>query len=222
MKVLVVYVASIILAGCATHAQRQYQELEKQFLVALASMNTCSQPLLQTPVFQRLRERFVIDINDPRTVQKSALRDYVTEQEAQDILELSVLRKPCHKVALEESSKVHPEYVASLARMFAEADGDLAKAINKELTVGDVNRRTLERFNRWVAELQQIGRRIVSQMNQAHQYELIQRELAAQALLTLGYPQQLLYNQQQLINDARRPLTMNCRYIGNTVHCTEF
>ena len=222
MKPSAVYLACIIFAGCATQAQRQYQQLERQYLAAHRAMTSCSQPLMETSVVHRLREKFLLDMNDPRIVEKLALKTQVTQQEARDLIDFSVLRKPCHKLAIEEFGKIHPEYVASLARIFAEADADLAKAINKELTIGDVNQRVIDRVNRWQAEFSQIGERIVSQLNQAHQYELTQRQLAAQALQTWAYQQQVLYNQQQLLNAATRPITMNCRYVGNSLQCTQF
>lgn len=222
MKLSAVYLACIILTGCATRAQWQYQQLEIQYLTALRSMDSCLRPLMETPVVHRLKERFLLDIYDPRIVEKLALKTQVTEQEAQDIVDFSALRKPCHRLAIEEFGKIHPEYVASLARIFAEADADLAKAINKELTAGDLNQRALDRVNRWQVEFSQIGQRIEAQLNQAHQYELAQRQLAAQALQTWAYQQQVLYNQQRLINATTRPTTMNCRYIGNLLHCTQF
>lgn len=222
MKLSAVYLACILLAGCATRAQWQYQQLEIQYLTALRFMDDCLRPLMETSVVNRLRERFLLDIYDPRIVEKLALKTQITQQEAQDIVDFSALRKPCHKLAIEEFGKIHPEYVASLARIFAEADADLAKAINKELTVGDLNKRALDRVNRWQAEFSQIGQRIESQLNLAHQYELTQRQIAAQALQAWAYQQQVLYNQQQLLNAATRPITTNCRYIGNSLHCTQF
>ena len=222
MKLSALYVACIILSGCATQAQRQYQQLDMQYHSALSSMDSCIQPLLETAVVHRLRESFLLDTNDPRVVEKLALKTYVTQQEAKDVIDFSALRKPCHKLAIEEFGKIHPEYVVSLARIFAEADADLAKAINKELTIGDINQRTIDRVNRWQAEFSQIGQRIASQLNQAHQYELAQRQLAAQALQAWSYQQQVLNNQQQLLKATTRPRTMNCYYIGTLLHCSQF
>jgi hypothetical protein len=216
------------LAGCATQAQRQYEQLNAKYVAALGSLAGCLQSLKKTPVFQRRNEKFVLDLNDPRTVEKLASKAYVTQEEAQDIIDFSVLRKPCHKLAVEEFGKIHPEYVVSLAKMIAEADADAAKAINKELTIGEINQRGINRANQWQAEFMQIGQRITAQLNQAHQYELTQRQLAAQALQAWGYQQQVLYNQQQLINatvlnntlnSTTRPVTMNCVYSGNMVSC---
>jgi len=221
-KLLLALLVLTVLAGCATQAQQKYKQLEMQYISAFRSMNSCVQPLMEAPVVRRLNERFLFDTNDPRSVEKLALKTQVTEQEAKDLTDFSVLIKPCDKLAIEDFSKIHPEYVASLAKMFAEADADLAKAINKELTIGDINQRTVDRNNRWHAEFSQIGQRIESQLDQAHQYELTQRQIAAQSLRTWAYQQQLLNNQQQLINATKRPITTNCQYIGNILHCTQY
>lgn len=221
-KLLLALLVLTVLTGCATQAQQKYRQLEMQYLSALRSMNSCVQPVMETSVVRRLSERFLFDGNDPRTVEKFTLKTFVTEQEAKDLMDFSVLIKPCDKLAIEDFSKIHPEYVASLARMFAEADADLAKAINKELTIGDVNQRTVDRGNRSQVEFSQIGQRIESQLDQAHQYELTQRQIAAQTLRTWAYQQQVLNNQQRLINATKRPITTNCQYIGSSLHCTQY
>lgn len=64
----------------------------------------------------------------------------------------------------------------SLARLFADADVDLAELINKELMIGDANQHTVERVNQWQAKFSQISQRIKSNLNQAHQYEVAQRQ----------------------------------------------
>lgn len=221
-NLLLALLALTVLAGCATHAQQKYKQLEMQYLSALRSMNSCAQPVMETSVVRRLSERFLFDTNDPRRVEKLSSKAQVAQQEAKDLMDFSALMKPCDKLAIEDFSKIHPEYAASLARMFAEADADLGKAINKEFTIGEINQRALDRNIQWNAEFSQIGQRIESQLDQAQQYELAQRQIATQALQTWAYQQQVLYNQQRLLNATTRPITTNCHYIGNSLQCTQF
>ena len=219
--ILGLYLACLIVAGCATHAQRQYQQLETQYRAAFSSMNSCFETLRETSVMQRLNEIFIVDTNDPRTVEKLALRSHVTEQEAQDIVKFSVMRRPCYKIALEEFGQVHPEYVASLATVFAEADADLAKAINNELTIGEINQRSIDRVNRWQAEFLSIGQRIATQLNQAHQYEVQQRAVGLQrmgaGLQQMGQGLQPVQQPQSYPQS-----TIITRPDGRTVHCTSW
>ena len=225
MRTLIALFAVSFIAACATQAQRQYQQMNNQYLAAFNAMNNCLLPIMKLPVVERLNERFILkDINDPNTVQKLANKYYVTDQETEDLINFSIIRKPCHKVSIEEFGKVHPEYVVSLARLFTEADADIASAINKERTIGDFNRRTLDRVNQWQAEFTQIGQRITANLNQAHQYEMQQRQKAGQALQMWAYQQQQLNNQQRMINavNMRRPVTTNCSYVGYSIVCRSF
>ena len=216
------------LAGCATSAQRQFEQLQVQYQSALRTLDSCD-PVDKSEAFSRLKERFIVESDDIRTVEKLSLKAYVTEQEAKDLTELSILRRPCNKRTMEAFSNVHPAYVDSLGRMFLEADTDLAKAINKELTIGKVNRRTLDRSVAWQTEFNQIGQQIQSQLNHEHQNELLQRQNTAQALQNgaqalqnSAYQQQQLENQRRLSNPAARSTTTNCRFIGSSYQCTTY
>ncbi len=224
MRTLIALFAVSFIAACASQAQMQYQQMNNQYLAALDATKSCFLPIMKLPVFERLSEEFILDDNDPNTVQKLANKDYVTDQEAEDLVNFSIIRKPCHKVMIEEFGKVHPEYVVSLARLFTEADADIASAINKERKIGEFNRRTLDRANRWQAEFTQIGQRITANLNQVHQYEMQQRQKAGQALQTWAYQQQQLNNQQRMINavNMRRPVTTNCSYVGYSIVCRSF
>lgn len=209
------------LAGCATSAQRQFEQLQVKYQSALRTLDSCD-PVDKSEALNRLKERFIVESDDNRTVEKLSLKAYVTEQEAKDLAELSILRRPCNKRTMEAFSNVHPAYVASLGRMFLDADTDLAKAINKDLTIGEVNRRTLERVATWRTDFTQIGQQIQSQLNHAHQNELLQRQNTAQAVQNWAYQQQLLENQQRLSSPAARSTTTNCRFVGNSYQCTTY
>jgi hypothetical protein len=201
-RVYVFTLISLVLAGCATQAQRQFEQVQVQYQSALRTLGSCD-PLDKSQALSRLKERFIMEADDVRVVEKLSLKAHVTEQEAKDLVDISILRKPCNKLAIEAFSNVHPAYVASLARIFSDADADLAKAINKDLTIGEVNQRTVHRMNAWQAEFTQIGHQIQSQLNHAHQNELLQRQNAAQAVqnwrisdscqtLLLGPPPQIV------------------------------
>ena len=150
------------------------------------------------------------------------MRTHVTEQEAKDLIEWSVLTNPCKKIGIEGLARIHPEYVVTLARLYSGDDTDTAKLINNEITIGDLNQGSINRVNQMTVEFSQINQNIKSQLNQEHRYELAQRQIAAQLLQTWAYQQQVLYNQQRLINNTMRPITTNCQYIGSTLHCTQF
>lgn len=212
---------SIALGGCATQAQRQFEQVQLQYQSALRTLGSCD-PVDKSQALQRLKERFVVEAYDPRTVEKISLKNYATEQEAKDLINISILRKPCDKLAIEAFSKVHPQYVVSLARMLSDADADLAKAVNKTLTVGEINQRTVDRYNAWQTEFAQISEQIQAQLNHAHQNELLQRQNSARAVQNWAYQQQVLENQRQLSNAVARPAVTNCRNVGVSFQCTHY
>jgi len=227
-----------VLAGCATQAQRQQEQNIHNYNAALTSWQNCRNPIRESPVAHRLSKILIIDTDnpDPRTVEKLALKRYVTEQEAKDIIGYLARLSPCRKLSIEGLSKVHPGYVATIARIYSEIDADAAKVINHELTIGAANQRIVDRANQERVEFSQIGQRIDSQLNQAHQYELAQRRIAQQELQRWNYQQQVLANQrralanqrpnimnqtaQSLIRKRNRTTTTNCTYYGNTLRCT--
>jgi hypothetical protein len=222
MKKLLVLLISSVLLGCATQAQQKSQQLELQYVSALRSMDSCAQPILETLLVRRLSERFLFDTDDMKKLEKLSSADHVTQQEAQDLINFSALMNRCDKRAIEDFSKIHPEYAAYLAKMFAEADADLVKAINKKFTIGEINQRTVDRNIRWNEEFSEIGRRIESHFNKAHEYELLQRQTATRALQIWSSQQQILYNQQRLLDANTRPRMTNCRYVGDALNCVSF
>ncbi len=239
--VLLALLVLSVLAGCATQAQRQLEQTKKAIDVAVTNENKCIKPIRQSPAFERLDKRFIFGVDDPRTVEKLALKTYVTEQEVKDFFDYSERNIQCQSASLKDYSKVHPEYVAYMANSYAELNSAVAMVVNKELTIGDYNQRRVNIINRARAEYYQVGQRITSQLNQAHQYELAQRQTAQQELQKWNYQQQVLANQRQALNIQQqavskstfnpiqpftdiiknnRTRTTTCRYIGNTLRCT--
>ncbi len=138
MKKLILTLLSLyILSGCATTAQNQYNQIYAQTKSTMEAGEKCFAQINDSPLGQRIQERFILNSRDPRSVEKQTITVYVTEQEIKDILEYAAIRKPCQNQVLDGAGQVHPEYQLMFARLFAEADGDLVKVIKKELTVAE-------------------------------------------------------------------------------------
>ena len=80
MRTLIALFAVSFIAACASQAQMQYQQMNNQYLAAIDAMNNCMLPIMKLPVFERLSKRFILENNDPNTVQKLANKGYVTDQ----------------------------------------------------------------------------------------------------------------------------------------------
>jgi len=216
----VIFLTFVIFVGCASQSRRQ--QLYSQFQFANNSTNSCMQAFMQTAVFNKLSEKLIYTKNDPRMIEKLALKTYATEKDVKVIFESVALLMPCRKRMIQEFGKVHPDFVTVLANVFVEATADMVAMINKEMAFGEANQNTLNRINKMDPEFRQIGKRITSQRNHLHQYEVSRRQRAAQALQSWSYQQKVLDALQQLTIKKSYSSIMNCKYTGNTVSCIQF
>jgi len=196
-KLILSLISMYILSGCATTAQIQYNRIFAQYKSTAEAFEKCIAPIKSSPFHRRLEERFILDPDDdPRLLEKLTITGYATEQEIKDILEYSAMSKPCEKQVLEGMEQVHPEFRTILAKFITEDYMDMAKVIKKELTVAEMNQRTLDRTNRARAEASRLSQRIMAQLNQSHQSQVAERQRAQErsqaAYRQWSYQQDLL------------------------------
>jgi hypothetical protein len=91
-----------------------------------------------------------------------------------------------------------------------------------KLTWGQFNQGRRDITTQTQGKLVQANMQIGSQLQNQHQYEVQQRQRAAEAFAQWSYQQQQLNQQQQMINAVNRPRTINCDYFGNTAQCNSF
>lgn len=211
------------LAGCVTQAQVRAKEMQAQARATLTAFNACGAEKRKSEDYA-IVDRIILSDPDPRALQKMALDRLATPREKQAILSHSEAMFPCHQLAIEGFSKVHPLFVEVLARWEADKNAARLKLIRDEITVGQLN----EWFNKTrparKAEFIAIDRKIEEQLGAAHQYETQQRASAIDALQQWTFQQQLLYQNQHLINTLNRPppprsTVTDCRYVGSFVRC---
>jgi hypothetical protein len=215
IKLILVILSLYILSGCATTAQNQYKRIEAQLKSTAEAGHKCFAQIKDSPIGQRLQERFILDARDPRSVEKLTITGYATEQEIKDILEHAAIKKPCQNQVIDELGQVHPGLREIFARGWAERDRDKVKVIKKELTVAEVNQRHLDRVNQATGKIFQALQRIDSELNLAHQQQVAARQRAwARAGMVLrqwAYQQQQLEIQRQRIRSSGNMTTTRCR-----------
>lgn len=228
-NVFTIVALALVLSACATQAQRQLQQTANQLTVANDAATACYNKIKSVEAFQRLSKRFIMKKDEPGKLTKMAIEDYASKQEKEALIAYSAIEQECRSVALQEYGKVHPEYVILAAKLFTAMDGTRVKILKDEITVGKANQEAAQRRTEFDGEWHQIGQRITSQLQSAHQYEMQRRQAAAQALQTwsyqqeqLNYQRQQLYNQRQTINSLNRPIMTNCAYFGSTLSCTSY
>ena len=216
-KLILILFGLYILSGCATHAQRQAQQMQDQLKIADQAAMSCKNSVDNSASVQRLKKRFISGYVDPRTVEKLTINEYVTEQEINDILEVSALMKPCNTIAIHEFGKAHSEFGIAVAVSATELDANSVKLIKKEITIAEYNQRILDRINRTMTKFSQIQKSAYSQLNESHQQEIAQRQRAAEAQQRWAYQQQLLNSLNR-----NRTTTTDCHAFGTSVQCTTY
>ena len=92
--------------------------------------------------------------------------------------------------------------------------------MRNEIDIGRFNEFLHDAYTKFYKDIETTHYEIAENLNQAHQYEMQKRMVAAQMMQNWGYQMQVLNQQQQMINAVNRPLTTNCRYIGQIWSCT--
>ena len=143
-------------------------------------------------------------------------------EEIEALLAVREARMPCKKNFIEDIGYVYPELVSVLAQSYAEADADLAKLMNKEMSVGAYNKHIIDRSIKFLRQFERAQRQKYGSLQKSYEYEVAQRNLAIRNLQNWLFQQQVLYQQQQLINSLSRPNITNCEYFRATIQCTSW
>ena len=220
LQILLVLLAILFLAGCATQAQVRQKEMSKMYAETVTKYNECSDEVYNNnPKLKNWGALLISGLNDPMAVQKMSIDRYLTEQEKTEFLELREKYIPCDILRLEGLSKVHPDLVSFYTKWKIKLDKEALALIKDELTIGEANTVRLDWILEKKIERTQIIEEIDREVAQSHNAELANRQRASAALQEWVYQQQLLLQNQQLINANRRPTVMNCRYFGSGLRC---
>ena len=218
-QMLYVAAFTLLVAACATQAQKQAQIITSQLNYTNAEAEKCIAQIKKEDVYLRVNQFAILDLNDPDAVIKMTIDRFATESEKNDLLQLHSLITGCRKQILENLAKVHPDFTALMAKKFAEADENLVYIMKNDMTLGEANEVTNKRLSDLQSEWNSVAKNIAQQLESANQSELLNRQRAAAAMQQWSYQQQLLLQNQQLINSVNRPIMTNCNYIGNSINC---
>lgn len=210
-RALIVTFAAILLSGCATQAQRQAESMTNNTISAVAGLLACTQAVYQSSDFDPIRERTPIDSREI-TLAQLAYTGMITKSESDAVLKVHPRLQQCRRSYLEQIAMTTPTLVPIYADAWTKNDAALVALLQKKISWGEELRLTqqlsIETSARTMAEAQ----RIDAGLERSHEAELARRQAAANALA--AYAQQ-----QQAIANANRPITTNCRALGNSVNC---
>jgi hypothetical protein len=210
---------AVILAGCATAAQRQYQAMATNNRSAVQEFQACAETVYNSPDYAPLRRHVPFTVTDA-TLEQLSDNSFATDNEIRLILEAHPKIQACRQQALDRVTQSTPSLAAILATLYAKGDDSLIQLISKRRTWGEHTRQVRDLAIEGRSELTAEAQRVTAELQQSHEAELAQRQAAAQAA-TAALAQ---YAQtQQIIANMNRPTFTNCLrmgYQGNMLNCT--
>jgi hypothetical protein len=218
---LSVAAVAVLLAGCATAAQRQYQSMASNNRSAAQDLQACVVALYNSPEFAPLRAHFALPPALP-TLEQLSENSRATDGEIRLLLEVHPRVQACRQQLLDRLTQSTPSLAAILATLYAKSDDSLIQLISKRQTWGKHTRQVRDLAIEGRSELTAEAQRITSELQQSHEAELAQRQAAAQAAAdALGRYAQT----QQIIANMNRPVFTDCLrmgYQGNMLNCTTY
>jgi hypothetical protein len=224
MRVLAwVVISTLFLSACATGAQQQATRMNEAMQATKADAIAARDRAATLPSYLALKDKIPpLDGSPPSMV----LQTDTSKPNAEEVAALLEFHRdglsPWRAVVLQDFAKVHPAYAAVAAETYATADQQYARLVRREISWGDYATSAAQRNTAMRGALMRVDQQIKTELNNAHAYEIQQRQAAAAALSNWAYQQQVLLQNQQAINAANRPRTTNCQYVGAYLNCTTF
>jgi hypothetical protein len=206
-----VLAGALLVAGCATQAQRQYQAITTGNKAIGDQMKACSAAVYNDAAAAPIRSHIPLDIREA-TLSELSDASFASPAEIDAINALYPTLKSCQRQGLDALLNTTPGFVPILTKAYSEGDDQTILLIQRKLTWGDYTKGRRDRFLALQVALQAEGQRVVSGLQQEHNAEMAQRQRAAEALSAWAQT-------QQLINATNRPVITNCNAFGNMVNC---
>ena len=208
--------------GCTPQAQREVQHIETELKYATTENASCQAWLKQTDVYQHLNKSFILQENDSEAANKVLIERYPYDSEKAELLRLNNLAAGCRKNNLENFGQIHPEFVALLAKWYAEDDALLVELLRDRLTIGHANEIVSTRLAARRSESKAVGATITQQLETSYQSGMADRRRAATALQQWNQQQQLVLQQQKRISPGDITRLTTCIYQGDRISCTTY
>lgn len=203
--------ALVLLSGCATRAQREFQSISANNQAASVQYRTCVTAIYNSPEAAPLRARTPLQA-DEATLAQLADSSMANRDEIQMVYALHPRLKECQRAVLTEFSKSTPAFVPILAKDFGRLDDDILSLVQKKAAWGEFNRRRRDSAVATRSAIQEAAQAVTTELRQMHRDEMAERRAAADAIAQWAQT-------QQVINAMNRPVFTNCNRFGATVNC---
>jgi hypothetical protein len=213
------FVAAVLLVtGCATAAQRQYQAMGINTQAVIGGFKSCVAALYSAPEAAPLRPHIPRDVRDLTLAQLSD-RSFTTNEENNAIFLLYPRLQQCQKTYLDGLSGAIPSFVPILSREYIENEDSVLLLVQRKQSWGDFSKRRRDMELEAQSQIQAEARRVIAGLEQSHEAELARRQAAIQAtsdaLARWGQTQQIISNMNRGVNCT----TMAIRPGFSTTNC---
>jgi hypothetical protein len=206
-----IFAAMVLLSGCATQAQRQFEAIKTGKQAIGAQFNMCREAIYNSPEFSSLRIHLPLD-STGTTLQQLSDQSLAMPTEVQTILSVYPKFKECLQAVLNGVAQTEPSVAPILTAAYTKYEDDVLALAQRKISWGDFVRRGRDRSIETQAATQAAEQQIVSGLQREHHAEIEERRRAAEALAEWAQT-------QQIINAANRPVVTNCNASANLVSC---
>jgi hypothetical protein len=214
----------LLVCGCATQAQRQFQAISTNNKATSEQIQVCATSVYNSPEAASLRPHIPLKPFDA-TLEQMSDSSVANDQEINAILTVHPRTQESRKVYLSELSQSTPSLVPIYVATYNKNEDNILALIQKKLTWGEFVKQQRDAATDAQRALQAEGQRIVAGLKQDHQAEIEQRQRAAEAVSQWAQTQQMInaLNHPAPTFYAAPPMTspssLNCmsNRTGNTV-----
>jgi hypothetical protein len=180
-SLLALAISALLLTGCATAAQRQYQTITAGNRAIVTEAKLCVEAIYNAPEAAPLRPHMPLNPNDATLTQLSD-QSLATKADTDAILLLHPRLKACQKTILDGLLNTTPSVIPILTREYAAADDDTILLIQRKMSWGDRVRRARDRVTATQAAIQSEARSVTAGLERQHESELARRQAALDAM----------------------------------------
>ena len=203
--------APLLLIGCATAAQRQYQAMATGNTAILAQAKNCTMEVYNSPDAAVVRSHSPVDAREATLAQLSD-QSLPSRAEIAAVLVLHPRIPACRKAILDGLLNTTPSVIPILTKEYAAADDDTIAFVQHKMSWGERVKRGRDRLIALQGALETEQQRIVAGLERQHESELTRRQAALNAMAQWAQT-------QQVINAMNRPVFTNCTGMGSMVNC---
>jgi hypothetical protein len=142
MKPFIALLAVVLLAGCATSAEKQTVQMNQETKAVEQAYTLCKGKADSAIEALRLSEYFVLGKNKATNyLEKIADESYATDEQISDIHDYHADLTICRDKAVDGLQEVNAEDAVLVSEYFTEDDKITADVVEKKLTIGEANRK---------------------------------------------------------------------------------